>query len=59
MFGSLFGGFIAQHAFELAELTAFAFNGKIPVFLGFDEVSSSPQSQDLNGNSRSVARAEH
>ena len=37
-FGSLFGGFIAQNAYELAYLTAFAFNGEVPECAGFDEM---------------------
>lgn len=37
-YGKLFGGFIAQHAFEQAYCTAYTFTGTLPVPLGFDEM---------------------
>lgn len=36
--GKLFGGFIAQHAFEQAYCAAFKFTGAAPIPLGFDEM---------------------
>eukprot|EP00747_Dinoflagellata_sp_TGD_P181175 gnl/TRDRNA2_/TRDRNA2_34801_c0_seq1.p1 gnl/TRDRNA2_/TRDRNA2_34801_c0~~gnl/TRDRNA2_/TRDRNA2_34801_c0_seq1.p1 ORF type:complete len:266 (+),score=30.00 gnl/TRDRNA2_/TRDRNA2_34801_c0_seq1:56-853(+) len=36
--GKLFGGFIAQHAFEQAYFCAYRFTGEVPVPLGFDEM---------------------
>jgi acyl-coenzyme A thioesterase 9 len=36
--GKLFGGFIAQHAFEQAYCAAYTFTGTLPVPLGFDEM---------------------
>lgn len=36
--GKLFGGFIAQHAFEQAYCAVFKFTGTAPIPLGFDEM---------------------